>query len=133
MSRMYETMFIVQPDLSDEDLKALTGRVQNIIETMKGELKRLDDWGVRKLAYPIEKCTKGRYYYLRYDGDPTLIAELERRLRLNDKVIRYQSVKLEKEPITPAAAASRPAIAEIAEEAAPETAPADSNEVSEIE
>ena len=103
MNRMYETIFIVQPELGDEELKGLSAKVTEIISTMKGDFKRLEDWGVRKLAYPINKSVRGRYYYLRFDGDAPLIAELERRLRLDDKVIRYQSVKIESE--TGAAAA----------------------------
>lgn len=97
MNRMYETIIIVQPDLGEEDLKGLNAKVEDVIVSMNGDFKRMDDWGLRKLAYPINKCTRGRYYYLRFDGDAALIAELERRLRLDDKVIRYQSVKLEKE------------------------------------
>jgi small subunit ribosomal protein S6 len=54
----------------------------------------MDDWGIRKLAYPIKKSARGRYYYLRFDGGSALIAELERRLRLDDKVLRYQSVNI---------------------------------------
>ncbi|GAB7026943.1 30S ribosomal protein S6 [Geotalea toluenoxydans] len=116
--RMYETIFIVQPDLGEEELKGISARVQEVVVSMKGELKRLEDWGARKLAYPIEKFNRGRYYYLRFDGDAALIAELERRLRLNDKVIRYQSVKLEKE--APAAAAIP---AKVTEEEPVEAAP----------
>ncbi|GFO67972.1 30S ribosomal protein S6 [Geomonas limicola] len=102
--RMYETIYIVQPDLGDEELKGLSTKVQDIIASMNGDFKRLEDWGVRKLAYPINKNPRGRYFYLRFDGDSALIAELERRLRLDDKVIRYQSVKLETEVVAPAAA-----------------------------
>jgi len=119
--RMYETIFIVQPDLGEEELKGISARIEEVIAGMKGELKRLEDWGARKLAYPIEKFTRGRYYYLRFDGDAALIAELERRLRLHDKVIRYQSVKLEKE--APAAAAIPAKATEATEEETFETAP----------
>ena len=99
--RMYETIFIVKPDLGEEETKGLTAKVQEIIASMKGDFKRLEDWGARKLAYPIEKFARGRYYYLRFDGDAPLIAELERRLRLDDKVLRYQSVKLKKRWLLP--------------------------------
>ena len=108
MNRMYETIYIVQPELGDEELKGLSAKVEEIISSMKGDYKRLEDWGVRKLAYPINKFGRGRYFYLRFDGDAPLIAELERRLRLDDKVIRYQSVKIESE--TGAAAAAAKAI-----------------------
>ena len=115
--RMYETIFIVKPDLGEEETKGLTAKVQEVIAGMKGDFKRLEDWGARKLAYPIDKFARGRYYYLRFDGDAPLIAELERRLRLDDKVLRYQSVKLEKEVAAPVAAAPKAVVEEPAEEA----------------
>jgi len=116
--RMYETIFIAKPDLSEEETKGLTAKVQEVITGMKGDFKRLEDWGARKLAYPIEKFNRGRYYFLRFDGDAPLIAELERRLRLDDKVLRYQSVKLEKEVVAPVAAPAKPVVEEHVEEAA---------------
>ena len=100
--RMYETIYIVKPDLADEESKALNARVQEIIGSFTGDIKKLEDWGLRKLAYPINKISRGRYMYLRFDGTPELIAELERRLRLDDRVLRYQSVKLEKEVVAAA-------------------------------
>ena len=115
--RMYETIFILQPDLGEEEIKGITERVQEIITNFKGNIRKLEDWGSRKLAYPINKVNRGRYYYLRFDGTAELIAELERRLRLNDKVLRYQSVKIEKEPEVPAAA-EKPEVKEVAEEIA---------------
>ena len=104
MSRMYETIYIVQPDLGEEEIKTLSTKVQDVVANMNGDFKRLEDWGTRKLAYPINKNPRGRYFYLRFDGDSALIAELERRLRLDDKVIRYQSVKLEQDVVVAAAA-----------------------------
>jgi small subunit ribosomal protein S6 len=112
---MYETIIIVKQDLGEEDLKGFAAKVQDIVSTMKGDFKRLEDWGLRKLAYPINKCARGRYYYLRFDGDAALIAELERRLRLDDKVIRYQSVRLEKEAESAVAAQKAPVEAAAAE------------------
>ena len=119
--RMYETIYIVQPDLGDEEIKTLSTKVQDIIANMNGDFKRLEDWGVRKLAYPINKSPRGRYFYLRFDGDSPLIAELERRLRLDDKVYRYQSVKLDVDVVVPAAAPVKTA-EEGTEEGAEETA-----------
>jgi len=116
--RMYETIFIVQPDLGEEETKGLTAKVQEVIANMKGDFKRLEDWGSRKLAYPINKFTRGRYYFLRFDGDAPLIAELERRLRLDDKVLRYQSVKIEKEVAAPVAAPPKAVVEESAEDVA---------------
>ena len=123
MNRMYETIYIVQPELADDELKALTTKVQEVVTSMNGDLIKLDDWGMRKLSYPIEKFNRGRYFYLRFDGDAPLIAELERKLRLDDRVIRYQSVKLEKEATLP------PAAQQVAAEVEAETeAPAASEE-----
>ena len=96
--RKYETIIILQPDLGEDDISVVTGKIQDVVTSYKGELYRLDDWGVRKLAYSIRKFARGRYYYVRYDGDAALIAELERRLRLDEKVLRYQSVNITDEP-----------------------------------
>ncbi|GAC1448348.1 MAG: hypothetical protein PVSMB11_09850 [Desulfuromonadaceae bacterium] len=92
--RKYETIFILQPELSEDDIKSVTAKAQDVISTYKGECLRMDDWGIRKLAYPIKKSARGRYYYLRFDGESALIFELERRLRLDDKVLRYQSINI---------------------------------------
>lgn len=96
--RKYETIFILQPDLADDDVKAITAKAQDVIASLNGALHRLDDWGARKLAYPIQKFPRGRYFYLRFDGGSDLVAELERRLRLDEKVLRYLSVNITDEP-----------------------------------
>ncbi|HWI41521.1 MAG TPA: 30S ribosomal protein S6 [Verrucomicrobiae bacterium] len=118
--RMYETIYIVQPDLADEDQKALSAKVQEIITGMNGEVRKLEDWGVRKLAYIVKKSSRGRYMYLRFDGGADLVAELERRLRIDDRILRYQTVKLEKEPAAPKVV--EPAAEEAAAEAPVEAA-----------
>ena len=92
--RKYETIFILQPELSEDDIKSVTAKAQDVISSYNGECFRMDDWGIRKLAYPIKKSARGRYYYLRFDGNSAMIAELERRLRLDEKVLRYQSINI---------------------------------------
>ena len=124
--RKYETIFILQPELSEDDIKSVTTKAQDVISSYKGECFRMDDWGIRKLAYPIKKSARGRYYYLRFDGESALIAELERRLRLDDKVLRYQSVNITDQPerIVPEKKAEETPYAvtdEIVEEIAEET------------
>jgi len=126
--RKYETIYIVQPDLGEEDIKALSEKVQEVITSFKGECRRLEDWGSRKLAYPVRKQARGRYFYLNFEGNPALIAELERRLRLDDRVLRYQSVKLDKELQAPAPAVEKPAVVEAAAEPVAESATAESAE-----
>ncbi len=123
--RKYETIFIAQPELGEDELKGLTEKVHEVISTMKGECKRLEDWGIRKLAYPVNKCVRGRYFYLNFTGNSTLIAELERRLRLDDKVLRYQSVKLEKEANIAPAAEEKPVAPQAAAETVEETSAAE--------
>ena len=101
--RKYETIYILQPDLSEDDIKVVADKVQDVIASYKGDFQRLEDWGIRKLAYPINKCARGRYLYLRYDGGRELIAELERRLRLDEMVLRFQSVNITNQPEKPVA------------------------------
>ena len=112
--RKYETIYILQPDLGEDEIKVIADKVQDVISSYKGGLHRLEDWGVRKLAYPIRKCARGRYLYLRYDGGRELIAELERRLRLDEKVLRYQSVNITDLPEKPVVEKKAP-VAEAAE------------------
>lgn len=119
--RKYETIYILQPDLSEDENKVIADKVQDVIATYKGDFQRLEDWGVRKLAYSIKKFARGRYMYLRYDGGRELIAELERRLRLDEKVLRYQSVNITDQPEKAVAEKKAPAIEpEIAEGFEPE-------------
>jgi len=101
--RKYETIYILQPDLSEDEIKVIADKVQDVIASYKGDFLRLEDWGVRKMAYVIRKFARGRYLYLRYNGGRELIAELERRLRLDEKVLRYQSVNITDQPEKPVA------------------------------
>lgn len=123
--RKYETIYILQPDLSEDEIKTISDKVQDVIASYKGELQRLEDWGVRKLAYPIRKFARGRYVYLRHNGGREMIAEVERRLRLDEKVLRYQSVNItdqpEKAPVEKKAPVAEPESVE-AETAAAESA-----------
>lgn len=120
--RKYETIFITRPELGEEELKGIAEKVQEVINGMNGECSRLEDWGLRKLAYPVKKCTRGRYYFMNFSGNAALIAELERRLRLDDKVIRYQSVKLEKDAETVPVPEEKPAVQQAAVEQVEEAA-----------
>lgn len=101
--RKYETIYILQPDLNEDEIKVIADKVQDVIASYKGDFLRLEDWGVRKMAYVIRKFARGRYLYLRYNGGRELIAELERRLRLDEKVLRYQSVNITDQPEKPVA------------------------------
>lgn len=96
-NRTYEVMYIVYPDTADEKVAALNESVQTIIEKQGGTVVRLDDLGRRTLAYPIEKKTEGYYVLFEIEGSGQEIAELERRLRVNDLVMRYITVRVDED------------------------------------
>ena len=93
----YETTFITRAELSDDNLKALHERLIGIVGAYKGQLVLNEDWGKRKLAYPIQKEQRGHYTYLAYTGTGDIVHEIERNLRLHDHVLRFLTVNLEKE------------------------------------
>lgn len=108
--RRYETIFITLPDLSEEDQAALQEKIRSLIATHKGELNNLEDWGIKKLAYEIRKNKNGRYYYLDYLAAPSLVREIERNFRLNDRVLKYLTVKVQRptKAVSPSAAKDAP-------------------------
>jgi small subunit ribosomal protein S6 len=93
----YETTFITRGELTDEGLKTLQERVNSIVSQFGGDVVLTEDWGKRKLAYPIAKETRGHYTYLVYTGQPGVVHEIERNLRIHDHVLRFLSVNLANE------------------------------------
>ncbi len=93
----YETTFITRPDLSDDALKALREKLIGILPQYQGELVLHEDWGKRKLAYPINNESRAHYTYLVYTGRGEVVHEIERNLRLQEHVLRFLTVNLEKE------------------------------------
>jgi len=94
-AREYETIYIMRPSVTPDEADRIAERVKGIIEGRKGKLLRVDNWGRRKLAYPIGKATRGVFVYLRYAGFGDLVAELERNLRLIDDVVRHLTVQID--------------------------------------
>jgi small subunit ribosomal protein S6 len=92
--RKYETIFILDPDLEDEQALSVIEKVKGIITQTKGEILKVEDWGKRKLAYEVKKKPKGHYILIHFLGSPALLSELERNFRVIDAVIKYQSVRL---------------------------------------
>ena len=90
----YETTYLIKPELPDDAVKAVLEKVTGIIENHSGSILLTDDWGKRKLAYPIQKHTRGHYFYVSYVSGPDLIAELERNLRIDDNLLRFLTVKV---------------------------------------
>ena len=94
--REYETTFILRPDIQQADKARITERVKSIIEEQfGGEVRRIEEWGKRQLAYLMQKQSFGIYVYVRYAARPDAIAEIERILRLNDLVLKFLTVVLE--------------------------------------
>lgn len=90
----YETTFILRPDIADDNQKTLVEKLKSIIAAHGGQVVAMEDWGRRRLAYPIQKETRGYYTYLLYTGNNDLVAELERNLRITESAIRFLTVKL---------------------------------------
>jgi small subunit ribosomal protein S6 len=89
----YETLFVVKPTLTEEEIAAQITKVKDVLAREGAELVGTDDMGMRKLAYPVEKNDRGYYTVLFYKAEGTLINELERNLKINEDVIKFLTVK----------------------------------------
>ncbi len=91
----YELVYIVRPTVDEQALAAVNERVDKVVAGNGGEITRRDDWGKRRLAYPISKFTEGFYSVLQLNLPPTAVRELERSLKLTEEVLRYLVVRLD--------------------------------------
>ncbi len=116
--RRYETICITRPNLSEDEVKAIIDRFNGNVEQAGGAIIQLDRWGLRKLAYPIKKEAQGNYVYTEYASTPEAVAENERLFRIDDKVLKYLTVKLADscDPEAAKADAARKATEKMAEE-----------------
>ena len=96
MLNNYETVFITNPVLSAPQMKEAVDKFKAIITNGKGEIVHEEDWGLRKLAYPIQKKSTGFYYLIEYKVDGEIIDKLETEFRRDERVMRFLSVKLGK-------------------------------------
>ena len=94
-NRKYETIFITRPNLTEEDHTALVEKFKELI-AKHGTVESVEDWGVKKLAYPIDKKSTGFYQLIEFAGDAELINTLETQFRRDERVIRFLTVKLDK-------------------------------------
>jgi small subunit ribosomal protein S6 len=95
--RTYEVMFIVDPKAADEDITRLNENLLQVITDQGGSITKHENMGRRQLAYPIGRQTEGHYVLFEIDGSGREIAELERRMRVNDQVIRYITVRVDED------------------------------------
>jgi small subunit ribosomal protein S6 len=98
--RHYEIVFIVHPDQS-EQVPAMIDRYKTLVTSHGGAIHRLEDWGRRQLAYPIQKMHKAHYVLMNIEADNTALAELENSFKFNDAVLRHLTVKMTKAVTAP--------------------------------
>lgn len=92
-SKEYETIYILRPDVDADTADKVQGRVAEVVGRDNGKLVKVESWGRRRLAYPVAKQKKGVYVYVKYVGRGGLVAELERNLKLQDSVLKFQTVQ----------------------------------------
>lgn len=96
MLNHYETVFITTPVLSEAQVKEAVEKFKAIITTNGGSIEHEEDWGLRKLAYPIQKKTTGFYHLIQFNAPGELVDQLEVQYRRDEKVIRFLTSKLDK-------------------------------------
>ena len=92
----YETVFILTPVLSDVQMKEAVEKFKGILTAEGAEIVNEENWGLRKLAYPIQKKTTGFYTLLEFDAEPSVIAKLEIQFRRDERVIRFLTFRMDK-------------------------------------
>jgi small subunit ribosomal protein S6 len=92
-------ILIVHPNVPEEELSLVIDKVSALIKGQQGEIIKVDQWGKRKCAHKIDKCQKGYYFVVYFTVNPAFLAEIEKTLRYDEKILRYQTVKIEKEKL----------------------------------
>jgi small subunit ribosomal protein S6 len=93
--RVYEELFIVRPDATPEEVTPLIEQLKSIIAAQGGTLDKQENWGVRRLAYKLQKHSEGQYILLVFTAQAATVHEIERRLRVNDMVIKFITVRID--------------------------------------
>jgi len=90
----YESVIIINPNVEKDGVKELVKKFSDLINT-DGKLEKVDEMGVKKLAYEIQKNSEGNYVVFYFESNPNLISELERNYRITDEVIKFMTIKVE--------------------------------------
>lgn len=93
--RTYETIFIVHPDAVGDAYAAIVDKFKGVLTEQGSNILKVEEWGTRKLAYTVKKQGRGSYVLIAYEAGPQVIAEFERRLRIDENIIKFQTVFLE--------------------------------------
>ncbi|BDF59548.1 30S ribosomal protein S6 [Christensenellaceae bacterium] len=91
----YESMYILKPDMEEEKKDALVKRFSDIVVNNGGNVEKIDEWGKKRLAYPIQYINDGYYVLMNFEAEPTLPAELERNYKISDDVLRFMVINLD--------------------------------------
>jgi small subunit ribosomal protein S6 len=91
----YETVFILTPVLSEDQAKEAVKKFEDEIKSYGGKVKHSESWGLKKLAYPIQKKTTGFYFMLEFEGAGDVIAQLELSMKRDERIIRFLTVKMD--------------------------------------
>jgi len=97
MNRTYELMFIVRPDMTDEDQDKLISTLQSVVPTSGGNVQKVEKMGKRRLAYTVRRFHEGIYILMVLEGPGAVIHELERRLRVTEPVIKFLTIRVDEE------------------------------------
>lgn len=95
----YETVFILTPVLSDDQAKEAVQKIENDIKSFGGNVKHSENWGLRKLAYPIQKKSTGFYFLVEFEAEGPTVADFEVQLKRDERVIRFLTVKMDKDHV----------------------------------
>jgi small subunit ribosomal protein S6 len=95
--RNYEVVFVAAPTLASEELDGFINHIQTVVESKNGKVVKVDNWGKKSLAYKIHRFREGYYVVLSVEGDGSAIAELERRFRVTDYILRFISVRIDED------------------------------------
>ena len=93
--RIYEELFITRPDITDDEIDPFLEQITKLITDHGGIVDKTDKWGVRKLAYRVQKRTEGYYVLLQFQAGPEAVREIERRLRVADVVMKFITVRID--------------------------------------
>ena len=93
--RIYEELFIIRPDATEEEVDPVVDQVKNVITQAGGTVDKTEKWGTRKLAYRVMKYNEGQYILLQFSAKPETVKEVERRLRVSDLVLKFITVRID--------------------------------------
>lgn len=99
MSKQYETVFILTPVLSEDQTKEAVSKVKKLLADNKCKIVHEEDWGLRKLAYPIQKKTTGYYFLIQFEGPGSVVADLELTYKRDERLLRFLTVALDKHAV----------------------------------